>query len=99
MALYATGMRRAELCRLRIEDIDKQRMVIHIRQGKGGKDREVPLSLKLLAQLRLHYRALRYKSSWVFPSLQWRRPDQPMTEKAVWHACRQAARRAGKGGD
>uniref|UniRef100_Q01TI9 Phage integrase family protein n=1 Tax=Solibacter usitatus (strain Ellin6076) TaxID=234267 RepID=Q01TI9_SOLUE len=95
MALYATGMRRAELCHLRIEDIDKERMVLHIRQGKGGKDREVPLPPKLLAQLRIHYRALPHRSAWVFPSLQSRRPDQPMTEKAVWHACRQAAWRAG----
>jgi integrase/recombinase XerD len=43
MALYSTGMRRSELCHLRTEDIDKERMVIRIRQGKGGKDREVPL--------------------------------------------------------
>jgi len=52
MTLYSTGMRRAELCQLRPEDIDKHRMVIRIRQGKGGKDREVPLSPKLLDQLR-----------------------------------------------
>jgi site-specific recombinase XerD len=37
--LYSTGMRRAELCQLEVEDIDSHRMVIHIRQGKGGKDR------------------------------------------------------------
>jgi len=52
MTLYSTGVRRSELCRLRPEDIDKERMVIRIRQGKGGKDREVPLSPKLLDQLR-----------------------------------------------
>jgi integrase len=44
MTLYSTGVRRSELCRLRPEDIDKERMVIRIRQGKGGKDREVPVS-------------------------------------------------------
>jgi site-specific recombinase XerD len=95
MTLYSTGMRRAELCHLRTEDIDKERMVIHIRQGKGGKDREVPLSRQLLDQLRTYYRSLRQKSGWVFPSLQLRRPDQPMTDKVIWHACRQATRRAG----
>ena len=95
MALYSTGMRRAELCHLRTEDIDKERMVIHIRQGKGGKDREVPLSRKLLDQLRTYYRSLPHKSGWLFPSLQVRRPDQPMTDKVIWHACRQATRRAG----
>jgi len=95
MTLYSTGMRRGELCHLRTEDIDKERMVVHIRQGKGGKDREVPLSRNLLEQLRTYYRSLRQKSGWLFPSLQTRRPDQPMTDKVVWHACRQATRRAG----
>ena len=44
MTLYSTGMRRAELCKLKVEDIDSKRMILHIRQGKGGKDRDVPLS-------------------------------------------------------
>jgi integrase/recombinase XerD len=44
ITMYSTGMRRAELCRLKVEDIDSTRMLIHIRQGKGGKDRDVPLS-------------------------------------------------------
>ena len=46
MTLYSTGMRRSELVRLRVEDIDSERMIIHIRQGKGGKDRDVPLCPK-----------------------------------------------------
>jgi integrase len=50
--LYATGARRAEAARIMVEDIDSQRMVIHIRQGKGAKDRDVPLSPKLLEELR-----------------------------------------------
>jgi site-specific recombinase XerD len=95
MALYSTGMRRAELCHLRTEDIDKERMVIHIRQGKGGKDRDVPLSPKLLEQLRTYYRSLKVKTGWVFPSLQKRHKGEPMTDKTVWHACEFAARRAG----
>jgi site-specific recombinase XerD len=52
MTLYATGMRRAELCRMRPEDIDKERMMLRIPHGKGDKPREVPLSPKLLNQLR-----------------------------------------------
>jgi integrase/recombinase XerD len=95
MTLYSTGIRCSELCHLRPEDIDKERMVIRIRQGKGGKDRDVPLSAKLREQLRTHYRAMRQRNGWLFPSLQTRRPDQPITQKAVWHACRQASRRAG----
>src|SRR5580693_7151420 len=45
MTLYSTALRRAELCRLKVQDIDSQRMMIRINQGKGG--REVPLSPKL----------------------------------------------------
>ena len=95
MTLYSTGMRRSELCHLRPEDIDKERMVVRIRQGKGGKDREVPLSQKLLEQLRTYYRSLKRRNGWMFPSLQSRRPAEPITQKAVWHACREATRRAG----
>ena len=95
MTLYSTGMRRSELCHLRPEDIDKERMVVRIRQGKGGKDREVPLSPKLLEQLRTYYRSVKVRNGWMFPSLQTRRADQPITQKAVWHACREATRRAG----
>jgi integrase len=95
MTLYSTGMRRSELCHLRPEDIDKERMVIRIRQGKGGKDREVPLSPKLLDQLRTYYRSLKRRNGWMFPSLQARRSDEPITDKVVWHACREATRRAG----
>jgi integrase/recombinase XerD len=95
MTLYSTGMRRAELCQLRPEHIDKERMIIRIPHGKGGKAREVPLSQKLLDQLRTYYRSLGRPNGWMFPSLQWSRRDDPITDKVVWHACRQAARRAG----
>jgi integrase/recombinase XerD len=44
MTLYSTAMRRAELCRLKVSDVDSQRMMIRIAQGKGGRDREVPLT-------------------------------------------------------
>jgi len=56
MTLYSTGMRRAEITRLKVADIDSKRMMIHIREGKGGKDREVPLSVKLLETLREYWR-------------------------------------------
>ncbi len=54
--LYATGVRRTEAARIKVEDIDSQRMVIHIRQGKGARDRDVPLSPKLLEELRSWWR-------------------------------------------
>ena len=56
MTLYSTAMRRAELCRLKVRDIDSQRMMIRINQGKGGRDRDVPLSPKLLETLRVYWR-------------------------------------------
>ena len=56
MTLYSTGVRRAELCRLHVTDIDSQRMMVHIRDGKGGHDRDVPLSATLLDTLRVYWR-------------------------------------------
>src|SRR5271165_4489199 len=52
MVLYGTGMRRAEVARLKLSHIDSQRMIIHVVQGKGGKDRDLPLSPALLETLR-----------------------------------------------
>jgi integrase/recombinase XerD len=96
MTLYGTGMRRAELCRLQLHDIDSARMMIHVREGKGRKDRDIPLSDTLLAQLRTWWRSQRDKSSpWLFPSHQERLAGEPMSDKTVWHACLFAARRAG----
>jgi len=95
MTLYSTGMRRAELCRMRPEDIDKERKMLRIPHGKGDKPREVPLSQKLLDQLRTYYRSVKHRNGWMFPSRQVKRPGEPITDKTVWHACRVSARRAG----
>jgi integrase len=54
--MYSTGMRRAELCSLLVEDMDSTRMLIHIRRGTGGKDRDVPVSPKVLETLREYWR-------------------------------------------
>jgi integrase/recombinase XerD len=91
MTLYSTGLRRAELVRLKVSDIDSQRMVIHVRQGKGSKDRDVPLSPKLLETLRDYWRVAE-PQTYLFPGLG---GDVPLTPKAVWHACHNAVRRAG----
>jgi site-specific recombinase XerD len=96
MALYATGVRRAELTRLKISDIDSRRMIIHIQGGKGRKDRDVMLSPKLLGALREHWRGLRRKPThWLFPGGRWHTANHPITPKAVWYACHKAAQRAG----
>jgi integrase/recombinase XerD len=95
MTLYSTGMRRAEMCRLRVSDVDSERMVIHIRHGKGGRDRDVPLSQKLLETLREYWRWMKPKT-WLFPgTVNGRRADVPISEKMSWAACREAAQRAG----
>ncbi len=96
MTLYATGVRRAELARLKLSDIDSQRMVIHVQGGKGRKDRDVMLSSKLLEELREHWRRLRRKpSTWLFPGNRWHTGDHPIDTKVVWYACKEAAQRAG----
>jgi len=96
MTLYATGVRRAELARLKIRDIDSQRMVIHIQGGKGRKDRDIMLSPKLLAALREYWRGLKRKpTQWLFPGGRSHTADCPITPKVVYHACLHAARRAG----
>src|SRR5438309_6414243 len=96
MTLYATGVRRAELTHLKVSDIDSQRMVIHVQGGKGRKDRDVMLSLKLLEALREHWRGLKHKpSQWLFPGGCSHTAHRPITPKAVWYACRHAAQRAG----
>jgi site-specific recombinase XerD len=63
---YGCGLRLNELLHLRVSDIDSARMVIHVRQGKGAKDRLVPLSLRLLDELRAYWRRYRPRH-WLFP--------------------------------
>jgi site-specific recombinase XerD len=96
MTLYATGVRRAELARLKITDIDSRRMIIHIQGGKGRKDRDVMLSPKLLEALREYWRGLRRKpTNWLFPGGRSHTSDHPITPKAVYYACQKAALRVG----
>jgi integrase/recombinase XerD len=95
MTLYSTAARRAELCRLKVQDIDSQRMMIRIYQGKGGRDREVPLSPKLLETLRVYFRWMR-PTTFLFPgTVRGVRADVPISPNTVWFACRQAAQKAG----
>ena len=94
MTLYSTAVRRSELCRLQVTDIDSQRMMIRI-QGKGRHERDVPLSPKLLEALRVYWRWMKPKT-YLFPgTVHHRRADVPISTNTVWHACRSAAQAAG----
>ena len=66
---YATGLRSSEVISLKLTDIDSDRMVIRVEQGKGNKDRYVILSPNLLELLRDWWRVARKKG--------WMAPDQP----------------------
>ena len=94
MTLYGTGLRNKELCRLKVLDVDSQRMVVHVRQGKGNKDRDVTLSPRLLEVLRAYWK-WRKPKTYLFPSLYRKNPEQPIDSKTVWYAVREAACRAG----
>jgi integrase/recombinase XerD len=95
LLLYGTGIRRTEASLLRVSDIDSQRMVLHIRQGKGARDRDVPLSPKLLEALRVYWR-WRKPKDFLFPSSAGHRgAEQPISDKTVWNICKAAAVRAG----
>jgi len=89
--IYATGLRLSEIRRLQVADIDSQRMVIRVQQGKGRKDRYVMLSPKLLEILRAYWRAVRPRQ-WLFPG---DRPGQPISKGAVQAACRKAHQLSG----
>ena len=88
---YAAGLRAAEVASLRVVDIDSARGVIHVRHGKGGKDREAMLSPQLLAVLRTYWR-LAMPKTFLFPG---RDPDRPIHPAALHTACRAAVEEAG----
>ena len=64
---YGAGLRISEVCRLRVEDIDGKRGLIHVRLGKGGKDRYVMLADRLLVELREYWARVRPAGGWLFP--------------------------------
>jgi integrase/recombinase XerD len=91
MTAYAAGLRVSEVTRLRVADIDSERMVIRVRQGKGQKDRYVMLSPRLLGILRAYWRAAR-PGDLLFPGAV---ADRPLTTGSVRKVCYRARRAAG----
>ena len=90
---YAVGLRISEVVRLQVRDVDSERMVLHVRQGKGRKDRYVPLSPVLLEILRAHWRTNRSRV-WLFPGAN---PEHYLSVRPVQRACARARRAAGLG--
>jgi integrase/recombinase XerD len=89
--LYACGLRISELLDLHVSDIDSARMVIMIRQSKGQKDRLVPLSVRLLEELRDYWRQYR-PAEWLFPNCVSRKR---LTASYVQRTCQRLVQRAG----
>lgn len=90
--LYSAGLRLGEVCRLRVEHIDSARMLLHIRQAKGHKDRYVPLSPIALELLRAWWRQTR-PSGLLFPCA--KDPLHPIHHSTVQRALKLTVRRAG----
>lgn len=92
MTAYGAGMRIVEACSLQVADIDSTRGLIHIRDGKRGRDRYVMLSQRLLVFLRAYWKRTRPPEPWLFPG---QKPDRPITDTAVRTALHHAAQAVG----
>ena len=90
--MYGAGLRLMEAVSLKKSDIDSERMVIRVRQGKGRRDRYVTLSATLLDTLREYYKSSRPKGEWLFAN---RKGTGAIDHSAVQRACSLAARKAG----
>jgi integrase/recombinase XerD len=92
-AAYGAGLRASEVTHLKVSDIDSQRMLIHVEQGKGSKDRNAMLSPTLLTLLRQWWRIARtegkmLRGGWLFPG---RNPVSPLSTRQLNRAFHAAA--------
>jgi len=90
---YACGLRISEVLNLQVTDIDSARMVVNVRQGKGAKDRQVPLSARLLGELRTWWSGHRTKP-WLFPGMFGPSRQRPMNPTSVQRMTKQIVTRA-----
>jgi site-specific recombinase XerD len=92
LTAYGAGLRLREVCHLRVGDIDSRRSLIHVRDGKGGRDRYVMLSSRVLFGLRTYWRAVRPQGRYLFPG---RKPGTVISPDPVRKALKKAAHSAG----
>jgi site-specific recombinase XerD len=90
---YACGLRLMEVINLQVQDIDSARLVVHVRQGKGNKDRLVPLSLRLLTELRDYWRLHRPAQGLFYTP--GNAGQQPVHPTAVQRQLQRAVKKAG----
>jgi hypothetical protein len=91
MTAYAAGLRVSEVVRVKLTDIDSSRMLIRVKQGKGGRDRYIMLSSQLLVVLRAYWRKAR-PGHWLFPGQDDSRPLDPSVLQATCRTARAAAK-------
>jgi integrase/recombinase XerD len=91
--IYGCGLRLLEGVQLQVQDLDSGRMLLHVRGGKGNKDRYVPLPERNLSQLRGHWRTHRHPL-WLFPGRELS-ANAPMDESGVQKAFRAALKDSG----
>ena len=92
MTCYDAGLRISEACALEPTDIDAARMQLHIRHGKGDRERSVPLSPRLLTVLRAYWQTAHPRRPYLFPG---GKPDQPLSRESAGRALHQAVRASG----
>ncbi len=85
--IYGAGLRISEGCRLQVKDIDSQQMVLHVRDGKGGVDRDTLLSPRMLAMLRAYWLVER-PTTWLFPGRTRARHVSVESVRTVFRAAR-----------
>lgn len=88
---YGCGLRISELLGLQVTDIDASRMVVTVRHGKGAKDRQVPLSARLLLELRRWWSTHR-NACWLFPG---KTSARPLSDGNVQRIAGRVVKRAG----
>jgi integrase/recombinase XerD len=90
MTPYAAGLRVGEVVRLRLTDIESDRMLIRVNQGKGRKDRYTLLSARLLAELRPYWKLYR-PAAWLFPGHAATQPLPIATAQKLYDRAKRAA--------